>query len=81
MVYRYFSFSALKGIGIETRGGKGSFEVSTSADGAPVAVVEVGASADWKEHTAPLEIPDGIHQICLRFRGDELTSVRNIRFF
>lgn len=79
--YKYFDFSGGQGMSLTVRGCAGRYVVSTETDGSVIGEIVVPETASWQEITADLSIPDGVHPVFLRFKGEGLSELREIRFF
>jgi len=68
--FKYFDCKGVKKISINVRGySQGSFQVKTTWDGPVLAEIPVGFTNVWKEYSAELDLPDGVHAIYLTFTG------------
>ncbi|MBQ8995684.1 MAG: family 43 glycosylhydrolase [Oscillospiraceae bacterium] len=84
--YRYFDLSATKEISLELRGrGKGTFEVSVSENGDPVAEVPFDSSKNWSWSSASLNLKNltGLLDLCrlpifLRYKGKGAPQLKSI---
>ncbi len=75
--FKYFDCRRIKGIKVKVRGsGKGKIEVLTALDQKPEGIIHVSSSNEWKEYSAPINIPDGVQALYFRYSGE-----RNISFF
>jgi hypothetical protein len=69
--FKYFDCKGINKVKIKARGyATGNFEVKTSWDGDVLGSIPIGFSNVWKEYTADIKIPDGVHALYFTFRGD-----------
>jgi len=68
--FKYFTCKGVKKISIRTRGGYGgAFELMTTWNGPSLGSIPVTATNEWKEHSANISIPDGIHALYFKYTG------------
>lgn len=68
--FKYFDCRGVKRIKIKTRGyARGVFEVRTKWDGPVLGTIPIEFSNIWKEYSADISIPDGVHALYFTFRG------------
>ena len=68
--FKYFDMQGVKSITITTRGySNGVFEIKTAWDGEVLAEIPIGYTNVWESATADINIPDGVHALYLKFRG------------
>lgn len=69
--FKYFDCKGVKKVKIKVRGYcRGSFLVKTSWDGKELAKIPVEFSNIWKEYSADIAIPDGIHALYFVYKGE-----------
>ena len=69
--FKYFDCKGVKKIKIKVRGYcRGNFLVKTSWDGKELAKIPVEFSNIWKEYSADIAIPDGIHALYFVYAGE-----------
>ncbi len=74
--FKYFDFKGVKRIKIRVRGYcKGDFEIKTSWDGPSIGKIPVVFSNVWKEYSADIRIPDGIHPLYITYTGQGSASL------
>lgn len=79
--YKYFDCKGVKGIEIVNRGyGNGVFEIRTEIGGEVLATLPNNYCTVWETHTAPLNIPDGVHALYITYNGDGNPSIKSFRF-
>ncbi|NMA34109.1 MAG: family 43 glycosylhydrolase [Clostridiaceae bacterium] len=68
--FKYFDCKGVKRIKIKTRGyARGAFEVRTKWDGPVLGRIPIEFSNIWKEYSADIEIPDGVHSLYFTYTG------------
>lgn len=68
--FKYFDCKGLSQITIKARGGwGGAFEVMTSWDGPSIGSIPVKMMNEWKEYSADITIPDGVHALYFKYLG------------
>lgn len=68
--FKYFDCRGVKRMKIKTRGyARGVFEVRTKWDGPVLGTIPIEFSNIWKEYSADISIPDGVHALYFTFRG------------
>lgn len=68
--FKYFQCEGIREVKIKVRGYcRGYFEVKTAWDGPALAQIPVDFTNIWKEYTADLAVPDGIHALYFTYRG------------
>lgn len=68
--YKYFDCKGIKSITIVTRGYiNGFMEVRTSWDGEVIGKIPVETSNVWMNHTADVNVPDGVNALYFTFQG------------
>ena len=76
--FKYFDCRGVKKVSIKVRGYcRGAFEVKTSWDGEPLGSIPVGFSNIWKEYTADIAIPDGVHALYFTYRGTGSAALKS----
>lgn len=76
--FKYFDCRGVKKVSIKVRGYcKGAFEVKTSWDGEPLGRIPVDFSNIWKEYTADIAIPDGVHALYFTYRGTGSAALKS----
>lgn len=79
--FRSFEFKGLKEIAVYTRGyANGCFKVRTSWDGEDIASINIVSSNVWERFSAEVDIPDGVHDIYLRYEGGGNTTLKSVEF-
>jgi len=84
--FKYFDFKGVKKVSIITRGYmKGDFEVRTKWDGPLLGKINLKDSSNfWEEHSADIDIPDGVSPFYLKFVGDIqsicIGQIKSIKF-
>ncbi len=74
--FRYFDFSGVRRISVRTRGyANGEFYVKTAWDGEPAGKIPVRKSNIWREHTAEVNLPDGVHALYFEYHGEGAVSL------
>lgn len=79
--FKYFDCHGVKEVSIRVRGYcRGDFELRTSWDGPALARINVPDFATvWKDYSAPLSIPDGVHALYFAFVGQGNASLLSFR--
>ena len=68
--FKYFDCRGVKRMKIKTRGyARGVFEVRTKWDGPVLGTIPIEFSNIWKEYSADIAIPDGVHALYFTFKG------------
>ena len=68
--FKYLDCRGVRRITLKTRGwSNGEWHVRTDLDGPVVAKVATRRSAYWREWSAPIDIPDGVHAVYLTYCG------------
>lgn len=68
--FKYFRCEGIREVRIKVRGYcRGAFEVKTTWDGPALATIPVDFTNVWKEYSARLVIPDGIHALYFAYTG------------
>jgi len=68
--FKYFDCRGVKRIKIKTRGyARGVFEVRTKWDGPVLGTIPIEFSNIWKEYSADIAIPDGVHALYFTYKG------------
>ncbi len=68
--FKYFDCRGVKKVTVRTKGyASGTVEIKLKWDGEAVGSVPVGYANVWKETTAEVNIPDGVHSLYFTFRG------------
>jgi len=68
--FKYFDCRGVKRIKIKTRGyARGVFEVRTKWDGPVLGTIPIEFSNIWKENSADIAIPDGVHALYFTYKG------------
>ncbi|MDD3958984.1 MAG: family 43 glycosylhydrolase [Oscillospiraceae bacterium] len=76
--FKYFDCKGIRKIKVTVRGGWGGvFEVGTSWDGAPTGVIPLGSNTEWKTYGADIILPDGVHALYFRYRGESVVSLKS----
>jgi arabinoxylan arabinofuranohydrolase len=75
--FKYFDCRGVRRVRIRTRGYcKGDFEIRLSWDGPALGRIRLPDSSNiWKEHSADIAIPDGVHALYFAFVGEGLASL------
>jgi hypothetical protein len=69
--FKYFHCKGVKRIKIKTRGYNGGhFEAKTSRNGEVLAKISVQFTNVWKEFSADIALPDGVHALYFIYRGE-----------
>lgn len=68
--FKYFDCKSIKNIKIKVRGyAMGEFEIRTSWDGPVLGKIPIGFANVWKEYSATVRIPDGVHALYFTYKG------------
>ena len=74
--FRYFDFKGVRRVTVRTRGyATGYFSVKTAWDGPELGRVPVPHSANWRDSTADVALPDGVHALYFTYHGRGATSL------
>ncbi|MCL2180530.1 MAG: family 43 glycosylhydrolase [Treponema sp.] len=74
--FKYFTCNGVTTVKVKIRGYcRGFFEVKLKWDGQPLGKIDVISSNVWKQFTANINIPDGIHAVYLVYRGTNSVSL------
>ena len=74
--FKYFRFEGLRRITVRMRGyAWGYLSVRTAWDGPELAKIPLEHSTVWKEYSADLSIPDGVHALYFTYHGGGFTSM------
>ena len=76
--FKYFDCKGIKKITIKARGGMGvggAFEIMTEWNGTPICTIPVDTTNEWKEYSADISIPDGVHALYFRYIGRTQASL------
>lgn len=74
--FKYFDCRGITKIKIKVRGYcHGDFVIKTAWDDQPLGLITVGTSNVWKEYSANISIPDGIHAIYITYEGQGSASL------
>jgi Beta-xylosidase len=74
--FKYFDCRGIKKVKIKVRGYcHGEFELKTSWNGSVLGKIPVEFSNIWKEYSADIVIPDGIHALYLSYAGTGSASL------
>lgn len=78
--FKYFDCKNITSVAIKTRGlSGGAFLVKLAWDGQPLGEIPVTTSNEWKEHTASITIPDGVHALYFQYRGPGNPSLASFK--
>ncbi len=68
--FKYFDCKGIRKVKIKARGyARGDFEVKTSWNGPALGKISVQFTNVWKEYSADIAIPDGIHALYFTYTG------------
>lgn len=68
--FKYFDCKGIRKVKLKARGyASGAFEVKTSWNGPVLGRIPVGFTNIWKEYSADIAIPDGIHALYFTYTG------------
>ncbi|OKP80500.1 alpha-N-arabinofuranosidase [Paenibacillus helianthi] len=74
--FKYFDCRNVSRIKIKVRGGYGGvFEIATTWNGSPIGAIPVGSTNEWKEYSAHISIPDGVHALYFKYVGLSFASL------
>ncbi len=74
--FKYFDCKGITKVKIKVRGySKGDFEVKTSWDGTALGTIPVVFSNVWREYSADITIPDGVHALYFTYTGQGSASL------
>jgi len=74
--FKYFDFKGVQRVTVRTRGyATGYFSVKTAWDGPELGRVPVPHSANWRDSTADVALPDGVHALYFTYHGRGTTSL------
>jgi hypothetical protein len=74
--FKYFACKGVNKIAVKVRGiCRGSFEVKTSWNGEALGYIPVVPSNIWKEYSADITVPDGVHALYFTYRGPNCASL------
>ena len=78
--FKYFDCKGVKRVSIRVRGYcKGEFHVKTAWDGPSLGSIPVVFSNIWKEYSAEIAIPDGVHALYFEYRGEGGASLASFQ--
>ena len=78
--FKYFDCKGVKRVSIRVRGYcKGEFHVKTAWDGPSLGSIPVVFSNIWKEYSADIAIPDGVHALYFEYRGEGGASLASFK--
>ena len=78
--FKYFDCKGVKRVSIRVRGYcKGEFHVKTAWDGPSLGSIPVVFSNIWKEYTAEIAIPDGVHALYFEYQGSGGASLASFK--
>lgn len=75
--FKYFDCKGVKRIRVKVRGNfayGAVFTVSTAWDGEPLGGIPLGKSNEWREYTAGIVLPDGVHALYFMLTGYGIIS-------
>lgn len=79
--FKYFQFQDVKQITLTVRGYcNGCFEIKTAWDGEILGKVPVRFSSQWKDYTAAVSLPDGVHALYLSYAGEGSAALSAVSF-
>ena len=55
-------------------------EVRLEEKGPKIGEISIGASAEWTEYRASINIPDGVHALFFVYHGTEKIQIKKIAF-
>ncbi len=74
--FKYFDFRGVRRITLRTRGyATGYFSVKTAWDGEELGRIPVPHSANWRDTSAEVALPDGVHALYFTYHGRGGTSL------
>ena len=78
--FKYFDCRGVKQVSIRVRGYcKGEFHVKTTWNGPSLGSIPVVFSNIWKEYTAEIAIPDGVHALYFEYQGSGGASLASFK--
>ena len=78
--FKYFDCRGVKRVSIRVRGYcKGEFHVKTTWNGPSLGSIPVVFSNIWKEYTAEIAIPDGVHALYFEYQGSGCASLASFK--
>ena len=78
--FKYFDCRGVKRVSIRVRGYcKGEFHVKTTWNGPSLGSIPVVFSNIWKEYTAEIAIPDGVHALYFEYQGSGGASLASFK--
>ena len=78
--FKYFDCKGVKRVSIRVRGYcKGEFHVKTAWDGPSLGSIPVVFSNIWKEYSADIAIPDGVHALYFEYQGEGGASLASFK--
>lgn len=78
--FKYFDCKGVTRVSIRVRGYcKGEFHVKTAWDGPSLGSIPVVFSNIWKEYSAEIAIPDGVHALYFEYRGEGGASLASFK--
>ena len=78
--FKYFDCRGVTRVSIRVRGYcKGEFHVKTAWDGPSLGSIPVVFSNIWKEYSAEIAIPDGVHALYFEYRGEGGASLASFK--
>ena len=76
--FKYFSFVNINKITVTSRGyAHGKFEIKTTLDGEPLAVIPLSSSTIWINNSSDIKIPDGVGALYIEFKGEGGMSLKS----
>lgn len=76
--FKEFACEGITEITITTRGYcHGAFEIRTHWDGKVHGTIPIHSTNDWREFTARVDIPDGVHDLFFTYRGQQGATLRS----
>jgi len=74
--FKYFDCKGVNTVKIKSRGYcRGYYEVKTNWDSQPLGKIDVVSSNIWKNFSAEIKIPDGIHAIYFVYKGTGIGTI------
>ncbi|MFP4016919.1 MAG: family 43 glycosylhydrolase [Halanaerobiales bacterium] len=74
--FKYIECNGVNKITFKIRGAcDGVFEVMTGWDGPSIGEIPVYSSNEWKEHSAEVTVPDGVHALYFKYLGKGYLSL------
>ena len=78
--FKYFDCRGVTRVSIRVRGYcKGEFHVKTAWDGPSLGSIPVVFSNIWKEYSADIAIPDGVHALYFEYQGEGGASLASFK--